>query len=163
MKGHFGSELKFDTVVRLAALQIHVAMTSENEDTKFSLKDVSKEYGGLDDFLPIGIVNDFKKKDIKKALMAQLKSLSRISLPGQRLTSLQAKLHYLKIASQSPAFGGRILSAHIVNDRTGSDSSFVRHCVFSFLLFQGTAPLSQPVLPATLLYTFLRDVVTRPH
>ena len=131
MKGHFGGELKFDAIMRLAALQIHVAMTSENEDTKFTLKDVSKEYGGLDDFLPLGIINNFKKKDIKKALMAQLKSLSRIALPGQRLTPLQAKLHYLKIASQNPVFGGRILSAHVVNDRTGSDSSIVR-CILHF-------------------------------
>ena len=132
MKGHFGSDLKFDAVMRLAALQIHVAMTTENEDTKFTLKDVAKEYGGLDCFLPNGIISSFKKKDIKKALMAQLKSLSRIALPGQRLTPLQAKLHYLKIASQNPAFGGRILSAHIVDDRTGSDSSAVCHILYYF-------------------------------
>lgn len=111
--------------MRLAALQIHVAMTAENEDAKYTLKDVSKEYGGLDDFLPDGVIEAFKKKDIRKALSSQLKSLSRIALPGHKLTSLQAKLHYLKIASQSPVFGGRIISAHVLDNSTSSDSSVV--------------------------------------
>ena len=143
MKGHFGSELKFDAVMRLAALQIHVAMTSENEDTKFTLKDVSKEYGGLDDFLPNGIITNFKKKDIKKALMGQLKSLSRIALPGQKLTPLQAKLHYLKIASQNPIFGGRMISAHVVENRMGSDSPVVSYYSFCFLLHLSCMPIPE--------------------
>ncbi|XP_065058332.1 uncharacterized protein LOC135686094 isoform X2 [Rhopilema esculentum] len=123
VKGHFGLDLKFDAVMRLAALQIHTAMTVENEEAKFTLKDVSKEYGGLDDFLPIGIVQNFKKKDIKKSLSSQLKSLSRIAFPGQKLTPLQAKLHYLKIASQNITFGGKIFAANLFNHNSGSDSS----------------------------------------
>ena len=111
--------------MRLAALQIHTAMTVENEEAKFTLKDVSKEYGGLDDFLPIGIVQNFKKKDIKKSLSSQLKSLSRIAFPGQKLTPLQAKLHYLKIASQNITFGGKIFTANLFNHNSGSDSSAV--------------------------------------
>ena len=126
MKGHFGADLKFDVIMRLSALQIYAAMTSKNDDAKFSLKDVSKEYGGLDDFLPNVIITGFKKKEIKKALSSHLKSIDRIALPGQKLTSLQAKLHYLKIASENPAFGGKTFSATVVNNQhLGSDSSVV--------------------------------------
>lgn len=96
-------------------------MTAEDNYTKFTLKDVSKEYGGLDNFLPSSIIHDFRKKDIKKALGAQLKSLLRITLPGKKLTALQAKLHYLNVASQNTFFGGRIVSAHLVDRRSCSE------------------------------------------
>ncbi len=118
--------MKYDVIMRLAALQMHAVMSKGGEDFKYSLKDVLKEYGGLEDFLPNEIMYNVKRKDIKKAVNGQLKSLDRIARPGQKLTSLQAKLHYLKIASEALTFGGRTFSAVLITPENGTDSTMVR-------------------------------------
>eukprot|EP00794_Sanderia_malayensis_P007428 gene7428-8250_t len=123
VKGHLSSEIKYDVIMRLAALQIHAAMAKDDDDWKFSLKDVLKEYGGLDDFLPADVIYNVKKKEIKKTINSQLKSLERIARPGQKLTALQAKLHYLKIASETPAFGGKTFTVTLITQQSESDSS----------------------------------------
>ena len=130
VKGHFGAELKYDVAMRLAALQIHEvhSQSLQDEEVKFNLKDIEKEYGGLEGFLPRGVVFSTRKKDIKKALTYHLKLVERIAAPGKKhLEPVQARLHYLKIASETPTYGGKTFSVTAVNGYNGMEASVVRN------------------------------------
>ncbi|RXN05316.1 FERM and PDZ domain-containing 4-like protein [Labeo rohita] len=90
----FGSELKYDTALRLAALQI-------------------KEWG-LAQFLPPAVLSSMKEKNIKKALTHILKTNQNLVPPGKKLTALQAKVHYLKYLSDLRLYGGQVFKSTLV-------------------------------------------------
>ncbi|KAK7939217.1 hypothetical protein WMY93_002543 [Mugilogobius chulae] len=109
----FGSELKYDTALRLAALQMYILTINTKQSQKVSLKYIEKEWGlGL--FLPPAVLSSMKEKNIKKALTHILKTNQNLVPPGKKLTALQAKVHYLKYLSDLRLYGGRVFKSTLV-------------------------------------------------
>ncbi|XP_051564339.1 FERM and PDZ domain-containing protein 4-like isoform X2 [Myxocyprinus asiaticus] len=109
----FGSELKYDMALRLAALQMYILTLSTKQTQKVSLKYIEKEWG-LAQFLPPAVLSSMKEKNIKKALTHILKTNQNLVPPGKKLTALQAKVHYLKYLSDLRLYGGRVFKSILV-------------------------------------------------
>ncbi|TRZ00080.1 hypothetical protein DNTS_004634, partial [Danionella cerebrum] len=109
----FGSELKYDTALRLAALQMYILTLSTKHTQKVSLKYIQKEWG-LAQFLPPAVLSSMKEKNIRKALTHILKTNQNLVPPGKKLTALQAKVHYLKYLSELRLYGGRVFKSTLV-------------------------------------------------
>ncbi|XP_015821863.1 FERM and PDZ domain-containing protein 4 isoform X2 [Nothobranchius furzeri] len=109
----FGSELKYDTALRLAALQMYILTINTKQTQKVSLKYIEKEWG-LALFLPPAVLSSMKEKNIKKALTHILKTNQNLVPPGKKLTALQAKVHYLKYLSDLRLYGGRVFKSVLV-------------------------------------------------
>ncbi|XP_065108465.1 FERM and PDZ domain-containing protein 4 isoform X1 [Paramisgurnus dabryanus] len=109
----YGSELKYDTALRLAALQMYILMLSTKQTQKVSLKYIEKEWG-LAQFLPPAVLSSMKEKNIRKALAHILKTNQNLVPPGKKLTALQAKVHYLKYLSDLRLYGGRVFKSTLV-------------------------------------------------
>uniref|UniRef100_A0AAR2LL02 FERM and PDZ domain containing 4 n=1 Tax=Pygocentrus nattereri TaxID=42514 RepID=A0AAR2LL02_PYGNA len=106
----FGSELKYDAALRLAALQMYILTLSTRPTQKVSLKYIQKQWG-LELFLPPSVLSSMKEKNIKKALTHILKTNQNLVPPGKKLTILQAKVHYLKYLSELRLYGGRVFKS----------------------------------------------------
>nr|XP_046179304.1 FERM and PDZ domain-containing protein 4-like [Oncorhynchus gorbuscha] len=106
----FGSELKYDAALRLAALQMYVLTMTTRQLQKVSLKYIQKEWG-LTLFIPPAVMTSMKEKNIKKALTHILKTNQNLVPPGKKLTALQAKVHYLKYLSELRLYGGRVFKS----------------------------------------------------
>ncbi|XP_028836900.1 FERM and PDZ domain-containing protein 4-like isoform X4 [Denticeps clupeoides] len=106
----FGSELKYDVALRLAALQMYILTMMTRQTQKVSLKYIQKEWG-LALFLPPSVLSSMKEKNIKKALTHILKTNQNLVPPGKKLTVLQAKVHYLKYLSELRLYGGRVFKS----------------------------------------------------
>ncbi|XP_060910567.1 FERM and PDZ domain-containing protein 4 isoform X1 [Labrus mixtus] len=109
----FGSELKYDTALHLAALQMYILTINTKQSQKVSLKYIEKEWG-LALFLPPAVLSSMKEKNIKKALTHILKTNQNLVPPGKKLTALQAKVHYLKYLSDLRLYGGRVFKSILV-------------------------------------------------
>ncbi|XP_074550555.1 FERM and PDZ domain-containing protein 4-like isoform X2 [Halichoeres trimaculatus] len=109
----FGSELKYDTALHLAALQMYILTINTKQSQKVSLKYIEKEWG-LALFLPPAVLSSMKEKNIKKALTHILKTNQNLVPPGKKLTALQAKVHYLKYLSDLRLYGGRVFKSVLV-------------------------------------------------
>ncbi|XP_010771816.1 FERM and PDZ domain-containing protein 4 isoform X1 [Notothenia coriiceps] len=109
----FGSELKYDTALHLAALQMYILTINAKQSQKVSLKYIEKEWG-LALFLPPAVLSSMKEKNIKKALTHILKTNQNLVPPGKKLTALQAKVHYLKYLSDLRLYGGRVFKSTLV-------------------------------------------------
>ncbi|XP_056145804.1 FERM and PDZ domain-containing protein 4 [Lampris incognitus] len=109
----FGSELKYDTALRLAALQMYILTVNTKQSQKVSLKYIEKEWG-LALFLPPAVLSSMKEKNIKKALTHILKTNQNLVPPGKKLTALQAKVHYLKYLSDLRLYGGRVFKSTLL-------------------------------------------------
>ncbi|XP_071783089.2 FERM and PDZ domain-containing protein 4 [Centroberyx gerrardi] len=109
----FGSELKYDTALRLAALQMYILTINTKQSQKVSLKYIEKEWG-LALFLPPAVLSSMKEKNIKKALTHILKTNQNLVPPGKKLTALQAKVHYLKYLSDLRLYGGRVFKSTLL-------------------------------------------------
>ncbi|KAK6309568.1 hypothetical protein J4Q44_G00194490 [Coregonus suidteri] len=106
----FGSELKYDTALHLAALQMYILTINTKQSQKVSLKYIEKEWG-LALFLPPAVLSSMKEKNIKKALTHILKTNQNLVTPGKKLSALQAKVHYLKYLSDLRLYGGRVFKS----------------------------------------------------
>ncbi|XP_034041651.1 FERM and PDZ domain-containing protein 4 isoform X2 [Thalassophryne amazonica] len=111
----FGSELKYDTALRLAALQMYILTINTKQSQKVSLKYIEKEWG-LALFLPPAVLSSMKEKNIKKALTHILKTNQNLVPPGKKLTALQAKVHYLKYLSDLRLYGGRVFKSTLIQN-----------------------------------------------
>ncbi|KAM8856168.1 FERM and PDZ domain-containing protein 4-like isoform 2-T2 [Spinachia spinachia] len=109
----FGSELKYDMALHLAALQMYILTINTKQSQKVSLKYIEKEWG-LALFLPPAVLSSMKEKNIKKALTHILKTNQNLVPPGKKLTALQAKVHYLKYLSDLRLYGGRVFKSTLV-------------------------------------------------
>ncbi|MBN3320550.1 FRPD4 protein, partial [Atractosteus spatula] len=118
----FGSELKYDTALRLAALQMYILTITTKQTQKVSLKYIEK-ITGLQlmcmhsltfNFLPPAVLSSMKEKNIKKALTHILKTNQNLVPPGKKLSALQAKVHYLKYLSDLRLYGGRVFKSTLV-------------------------------------------------
>ncbi|KAL4635737.1 FERM and PDZ domain-containing protein 4-like [Arapaima gigas] len=109
----FGSELKYDMALRLAALQMYILTVTTKQTQKVSIKYIEKEWG-LALFLPPAVLSSMKEKNIKKALTHILKTNQNLVPPGKKLTALQAKVHYLKYLSELRLYGGRVFKSALL-------------------------------------------------
>ncbi|XP_077984608.1 FERM and PDZ domain-containing protein 4-like [Glandiceps talaboti] len=114
VEGRYGSELKYDVAIRLAALQIQEHVLNSKQTAKISIKALEKDCG-LDKFLPESVLQGVKLKDVRRTINHYIKMNQNLIAPGQkRLTALQAKLHYLKIVGEIRLFGGRSFTATLM-------------------------------------------------
>ncbi|KAG8451911.1 hypothetical protein GDO86_003921 [Hymenochirus boettgeri] len=116
----FGPELKYDTALRLAALQMYIATVTTKQTQKISMKYIEKEWG-LETFLPTAVLQSMKEKNIKKALSHLVKANQNLVPPGKKLSALQAKVHYLKFLSDLRLYGGRVFKSKLVQGEKHSD------------------------------------------
>ncbi|XP_076368098.1 uncharacterized protein LOC143255775 isoform X2 [Tachypleus tridentatus] len=107
IKERLAPDLKYDVVLRLAALQIHQHAITSGIQGKLTIKAIEKECG-LERFVPLSLLETMKRKELRKLLGHFMKQNQSLAAPGQKqLTALQAKLHYLKIISEHPGYGAR--------------------------------------------------------
>jgi hypothetical protein len=87
-------------------------MTSQG--TKVNLKIIEKTVT-LKPFLPYTLMETMKSKELHKLLNHYLKQNAiQLCPPGQKtLTSLQAKVHYLRIISELPSYGAKVFAMNI--------------------------------------------------
>lgn len=115
LQDRFASELKSDQLLRLSALHIQQHAVSNNMTGKINIKNVEKEFG-LEKFVPRGLRESMKIKDLRKILTQCLKMNQNLTAPGQKqLTALQAKLHYMKILNELNMFGSRIFMVTLLD------------------------------------------------
>ncbi|XP_041357056.1 uncharacterized protein LOC121374154 isoform X2 [Gigantopelta aegis] len=114
----FASELKFDTALRLAALQMQQHAMSNNLSGKISIKTIEKNCG-LEKFVPHSLLENMKGKELRKMLGQYMKMNQNLTAPGQKqLSALQAKLHYMKIVSELKTFGSRVFMVTLLDKKT---------------------------------------------
>ncbi|XP_061164682.1 uncharacterized protein LOC133173697 isoform X4 [Saccostrea echinata] len=112
-------ELKGELVYKLAALHIqqHV-MSNNNVASKINIKAIEKECG-MEKFVPYSHLEHLKPKELRKILAQQMKMNQNLTPPGQKqLSSMQAKLHYMKIVSELKTFGSRIFMVTLLDKMT---------------------------------------------
>lgn len=110
MEGHYGSDLRYDLAIKLAALHMQQkAIHSKNKmPTKLSVKMIEKDFDGLDHFIPEDIIRGVKMKDLRKVLDQQIKFNQSLATIGQRyLSSAECKKQYLKEAKDLMSYGGK--------------------------------------------------------
>lgn len=135
MDGLYGVDLKFETAIKLAALHIQQVATedADGKTVKISVKNMDKDYGGMQRFLPGGIMNHSKEKKLKKVISQQVKQNLTLAAPGQKhMNSLQCKWHYLNIASDIFSYGGKYFNVLLVNSEEKQDD-FEKVNVFIYL------------------------------
>ncbi|CAL4059833.1 unnamed protein product, partial [Meganyctiphanes norvegica] len=114
----FSPELKYDVALRLAALHIQQHALNNNMTLKISVKAIERDCG-LERFVPASLVENMKRKELRKLLSHFLKLNSNLTTPGQKqLTALQAKLHYLKIIADLPSYGAKCFSTNLKDTNT---------------------------------------------
>ncbi|XP_059147395.1 uncharacterized protein LOC131935096 isoform X2 [Physella acuta] len=112
------SDMKYDTALRLAALQIQQHAVSNNIMGKISIKAIEKA-SGLDKFVARSLIENMKSKDLRKMLAQYMKANQSLTAPGQKqLTALQAKLHYMKIVSELKSFGCRVFMVTLLDQKS---------------------------------------------
>ncbi|XP_049820485.1 uncharacterized protein LOC109608589 isoform X2 [Aethina tumida] len=107
----FAPELQYDTALMLASLHIHQhALANNLPAAKITVKSIERDFG-LERFVPASLLENMKRKEVRKLIGHFLKLHSNMAGPGKQLTSLQTKLHYLDIVSQLPSYGAKCFSA----------------------------------------------------
>ncbi|XP_045467431.1 uncharacterized protein LOC123675910 isoform X2 [Harmonia axyridis] len=107
----FAPELQYDTALRLAALHIYQHALANNIGSgKLTMKTIERDFG-LERFVPASLLENMKRKELRKLIAHFLKLHSSMAGPGKQLTALQAKLHYLDIVGQLPSYGAKCFSA----------------------------------------------------
>ncbi|XP_030837006.1 uncharacterized protein LOC764891 [Strongylocentrotus purpuratus] len=142
LQERFSTEMKPETVMRLASLHIQQHHLASKQTTKLSLKVIEKE-DGLGSFLPRNILSHWKAKELRKMISQHMKQNQNLAAPGQKhLTELQAKLHYLKIFGTLKSFGTRtflttILDFPDVDQQSDASVIIGPHCDISLLAKTG--------------------------
>ncbi|XP_060539964.1 FERM and PDZ domain-containing protein 3 isoform X1 [Pantherophis guttatus] len=109
IRERFGMEPKPEMLLGLTALHIYITVSATRPSQKVSLKNVEKEWG-LEPFLPPSLLQGIKDKSLRKALSQQLKAHQNQPPWGTKITTTQAKLHYLRILNELPTFAGVLFS-----------------------------------------------------
>ncbi|KAL0879885.1 hypothetical protein ABMA27_002411 [Loxostege sticticalis] len=107
----FAPELQPDVALRLAALHMHQhALANNLSPAKLTVKAVEREFG-LERFIPSGLLESMKRKELRRLLAHCLKLNSQMTGSQRQLTQLQAKLHYLDIVAGLPSYGAKCFSS----------------------------------------------------
>lgn len=122
--GLYGTDLRFEATIKLAALHIQQVATEDagGKTVKISVKNIDKDYGGMQRFVPADVLNHSKEKRLRKAVSQQIKQNLTLAAPGQKhMNALQCKWHYLNIACDIFSYGGKYFSVVLVNGEEKQD------------------------------------------
>ncbi|XP_060697947.1 FERM and PDZ domain-containing protein 1-like [Hemiscyllium ocellatum] len=111
----FAMEMKCNTAIRLAALQIQECILSSNHSEKVSMKYIEMKWG-IENFVSSTLLDNMKEKDIRKAINYHLKNNHSLIAPGQKqlISTAQVRLNYLNILSDLRAYGGKTFNATLL-------------------------------------------------
>ena len=122
VEGFYGMDIKYDLAIKLAALQIQqkAIEAAAGRPLKISVRQMEKEFGGLNKFVSSDVLHSVKEKELRKILDQQVKQNENLASPGERhMSSLQCKIHYLNLAVEIFSYGGRYFDVVLVDN--GSD------------------------------------------
>ncbi|EDO40439.1 predicted protein [Nematostella vectensis] len=129
VEGYFDTDLKYDMVIKLAALHMQQKATEATRTLplKITARGVEKEFDGLETFVPENLLNGVKTKELRKALEQQIKHNQSLAAPGQRyMGSRECKRNYLRIASELVSYGGKYFKVVLFTTTAGSKSRKAR-------------------------------------
>ncbi|CCD72288.1 FERM and PDZ domain-containing protein 4 [Caenorhabditis elegans] len=130
VRGRFAMEMRYEACIRLAALHVQQVAYDCNilkENNKVSVHRVEKEYG-LGTFLPAIVLENVKRRDVRKHIRFYLKrdssrlvdcfgkptigngyppELEACAAQFANEPSMMVRLRYIHIVSHLPSFGGR--------------------------------------------------------
>ncbi|XP_043562612.1 FERM and PDZ domain-containing protein 1 [Chiloscyllium plagiosum] len=111
----FAMEMKCNTAIRLAALQIQECILSSKHSQKVSMKYIEKDWG-IENFVSPTLLHNMREKDIRKAINYHLKNNHSLIAPGQKqlISTAQVRLNYLNILSDLRAYGGKTFNATLL-------------------------------------------------
>ncbi|XP_067839458.1 FERM and PDZ domain-containing protein 1 [Heptranchias perlo] len=111
----FAMEMKCNTAIRLAALQIQECILSSKQSQKVSMKYIEKDWG-IESFVSPTLLHNMKEKDIRKAINYHLKNNHSLIAPGQKqlISTAQARLNYLNILGNLRTYGGKTFNATLM-------------------------------------------------
>uniref|UniRef100_UPI00398EDFAA FERM and PDZ domain-containing protein 1 n=1 Tax=Pristiophorus japonicus TaxID=55135 RepID=UPI00398EDFAA len=111
----FAMEMKCNTAIRLAALQIQECILNSKLSQKVSMKYIEKDWG-IENFVSPTLLHNMKEKDIRKAINYHLKNNHSLVAPGQKqlISTAQARLNYLNILSGLRTYGGKTFNATLM-------------------------------------------------
>ncbi|XP_029138767.1 FERM and PDZ domain-containing protein 3 [Protobothrops mucrosquamatus] len=124
IRERFGMEPKPEMLLGLTALHIYITVSATRPSQKVSLKNVEKEWG-LEPFLPPSLLQGIKDKSLRKALSQQLKAHQNQPPWGTKITTTQAKLHYLRILNELPTFAGVLFSTVGLDEKQSATTLLV--------------------------------------
>ncbi|XP_037115953.1 FERM and PDZ domain-containing protein 1 [Syngnathus acus] len=111
LQERFAVEMRCNTALRLAALQIQERLANYGLSPKTNLKIVTKTWG-IDNFVSSTLLRNMREKDLMKAISFQLKkSQSQHESKQKGLTVNQARINYLEELSDLKSYGGKTFSA----------------------------------------------------
>ena len=136
VEGFYGMDLKYDLAIKLAALQIQqkALEAAGGRPVKISVRQVEKEFGGLEKFVSSDLLHNMREKELRKILDQQIKQNENLASPGEKyMSSLQCKLHYLNLSAEMFSYGGRYFDAVLV-DNGSEGPSLKKVCHISILI-----------------------------
>uniref|UniRef100_A0A8C1DNC5 FERM and PDZ domain containing 1b n=1 Tax=Cyprinus carpio carpio TaxID=630221 RepID=A0A8C1DNC5_CYPCA len=111
LQERYAVEMKCNTALRLAALQMHEKLASCGQTTRASVKSVVKEFG-LESFISPTLLRNMREKDLRKALNHHMKKIQSLLEPRQKVISVsQARLAYLTQMAELISYSGRSYNA----------------------------------------------------
>ncbi|XP_078069982.1 FERM and PDZ domain-containing protein 1 [Mustelus asterias] len=111
----FAMEMKCNTAIRLAALQIQECILSSKQSQKVSMKYIEKDWG-IENFVSPTLLHNMKEKDIRKAINYHLKNNHSLIAPGQKqlISTAQVRLNYLNILGDLRTYGGKTFNVTLL-------------------------------------------------
>ncbi|XP_045073236.1 LOW QUALITY PROTEIN: FERM and PDZ domain-containing protein 1-like, partial [Coregonus clupeaformis] len=110
LQERFAVEMRCNTALRLAALQIQERLASCGQSPKTNLKIITKSWG-IENFVSSTLLRNMREKDLRKAIGYHMKK-SQSQEPKQKVLSAnQAKIDYLAELCDLKSFGGKSFSA----------------------------------------------------
>lgn len=110
----FSPEIPLDVILQLGALYLRFSsLDTSQKITSKTIDDI-----GIDNFIPLPILNKTKTKELKKILLYFLSSNApSLETPVEELDSFQVKLQYLDLLSTLPGYGTLCFCLTEYNDR----------------------------------------------
>ncbi|XP_072914276.1 FERM and PDZ domain-containing protein 3 isoform X2 [Hemitrygon akajei] len=114
MKERFSGDLAENIMLKLTALHIYITVSSARTNQKITLRNVEKEWG-LELFLPPSLLMYMKEKHARKILSHHLKATQAPGPLGKKISTVQAKLQYLRILNELPLYPGGLFNSVVLD------------------------------------------------
>ncbi|XP_069749197.1 FERM and PDZ domain-containing protein 3 isoform X2 [Narcine bancroftii] len=114
MKERFSGDLAENIMLQLTALHIYITVSSARTNQKITLRNVEKEWG-LELFLPSSLLMYMKEKHARKILSHHLKATQAPGPFGKKISTIQAKLQYLRILNELPLYPGGLFNSIVLD------------------------------------------------
>uniref|UniRef100_A0A4W3GQI4 FERM and PDZ domain containing 3 n=1 Tax=Callorhinchus milii TaxID=7868 RepID=A0A4W3GQI4_CALMI len=116
MRERFTGDLSDDVMLRLTALHIYITVSNARSNQKISLRNVEKDWG-LEMFLPGSLLPSMKEKHARKVLSRHLKATQAPGQSGKKVSTVQAKLQYLRILNELPLYPGGLFNSVVLDSK----------------------------------------------